>query len=170
MGWRRLEPDLNDVSAEVRADLKVRSKILVDESLGEEVAKVLRRLGYNVVFGPDVGLHGKSDEDVFAYAWRERRMLWTHDNDFLDDRRFPEHRNPGVVVLPGGDGNQQAMWTGLRVAVGTFGKGPSGWLKCKASITPTGEMTVRSKTDWGGTVTRRYRLQRGRPAEEWVDD
>jgi hypothetical protein len=29
-------------------------------------------------------------------------MIWTHDRDFLDDARFPEHRNPGVVLLPEG--------------------------------------------------------------------
>jgi len=44
-------------------------------------------------------------------------MIWTHDADFLDDRLVPEHRNPGVVVLPGGDGDQRAMIVGLAVAI-----------------------------------------------------
>jgi hypothetical protein len=117
-----------------------------------------------------VGLRGKSDEDIFAYAWREKRMLWTHDNDFLDDRVFPEHRNPGVVVLPGGDGNQEAMNAGLRVAVATFSYWPSGWLKSKSSITPTGEMTMRRRMPSGKTLTMRYRLRRGGSMEVWDDD
>jgi predicted nuclease of predicted toxin-antitoxin system len=169
MGWRRVE-DNPDMSPEERAPFKVRTKIVVDESLGREVANVLRQLGVNVVFGPDVGLRGKSDEDVFAYAWREKRMLWTHDNDFLDDRRFPEHRNPGVVVLPGGDGNQEAMETGMRVAVSTFRSWPSGWLKSKSSITPTGEMTMRRRMPSGKTATNRFRHNRDGSLDIWEDD
>ena len=114
------------MNAEERAPYEVRTKILVDESLGGEIANQLRQLRLNAVFGPDVGLRGKSDEDVFAYAWRQKRMLWTHDNDFLDDRKFPEHRNPGVVVLPGGDGNQKAMTAGFRAAVLMFSSWPAG--------------------------------------------
>jgi predicted nuclease of predicted toxin-antitoxin system len=52
------------------------------------------------VFAKPVGLGGRSDEEIFAYAWREKRIIWTHDRDFLDDKRFPVHRNPGVLVLP----------------------------------------------------------------------
>jgi predicted nuclease of predicted toxin-antitoxin system len=50
----------------------------------------------------DVGLSGRSGEEVLAFAWEEQRILLTHDFDFLDDSRFPFQRNPGLVVLPGG--------------------------------------------------------------------
>jgi predicted nuclease of predicted toxin-antitoxin system len=96
MSWKRLPmPDKPD------ADLNKKVRILVDESLGKAVADYLSESGYNAVYAGDVGLAGKSDEDLAAYAWRERRMLWTHDRDFLDDRIVPQHRNPGIVVLPG---------------------------------------------------------------------
>jgi hypothetical protein len=36
---------------------------------------------------------------VFAAAWKQRRVILTHDRDFLDNRKFPPHRNPGVVVF-----------------------------------------------------------------------
>ena len=101
MAWRRMD---NPDSSEIGPEFKKKSRFLIDESLGIDVAKYLRGKGYNAEFVGDVGLAGHSDEDVFAFAWRERRMLWTHDRDFLDDAKFPEHRNPGVVVLPGGDG------------------------------------------------------------------
>src|SRR5271166_1713819 len=52
-------------------------------SRAEEAAQYLRERGYNAVFANDVGLSGRSDEDVFAYAWRDKRMVWTHDRDFL---------------------------------------------------------------------------------------
>jgi DNA invertase Pin-like site-specific DNA recombinase/predicted nuclease of predicted toxin-antitoxin system len=109
MPWRPLEiPE----PPETAQPLNKKSRFFVDESLGEEAANWLRERGYSATYAGDVGLLGHSDDDIFSYAWRERRMLLTHDRDFLDDKRFPEHRNPGLVVLPGGDGNQEAMGTG----------------------------------------------------------
>ena len=53
----------------------------------------------------DVGLRGHSEEDVFAAAWKGGRIVVTHDADFLDNRRFPPHRNPGVILIRlGADG------------------------------------------------------------------
>ena len=103
MTWQRLPSGTKTQEAEFNSFRK-KARFLVDESLGDGVARVLRDLGWNTVFGPNVGLARHSDEDVFAYAWRKHRVLLTHDRDFLDDRRFPSHRNPGVVVLPGGSG------------------------------------------------------------------
>ena len=42
---------------------------------------------------------------VLAFAWKEQRILLTHDFDFLDDSRFPFQRNPGLVGLLGGMGS-----------------------------------------------------------------
>ena len=128
-------------------------------------------MGYNAVFAVDVGLAGKDDNAIASYGWRERRMIWTHDADFLDDRLVPEHRNPGVVVLPGGDGDQRAMIMGLAVAISVFGHGPQTWRRSKSRISPTGEMTIRSRDRSTGAVTStRYRMTKGEFAEIWVDD
>lgn len=98
-------------------------------------------------------------------------MIWTHDRDFLDDGRFPEHRNPGIVVLPGGDGDQHAMVIGILTAIAVFGWGPESWSKTKSVISPLGEMTIRRRHAANGKIeTSRYRLPRGRSAEEWVED
>jgi len=89
-------------------DLQYRGKgrFLVDENAGVVVAKILQRSGYNAKFVEDVGLCGRSDEDVFAAAWRDERVVVTHDADFLDNNRFPSHRNPGVILIrPGSDGH-----------------------------------------------------------------
>jgi predicted nuclease of predicted toxin-antitoxin system len=122
MPWVPLE---NPDRSEIGPEFKKKSRFLIDESLGVEVANYLREKGYNVQFAGDVGLTGRSDEDVFSYAWRENRMPWTHDHDFLDNTRFPEHRNPGVVVLPGGSGDQHAMVAGIGAALSMFGAAPS---------------------------------------------
>jgi predicted nuclease of predicted toxin-antitoxin system len=125
-------------------------------------------MGYNAVYVGDVGLAGRDDDDIFAYAWREQQMIWTHDRDFLDDKRFPEHRNPGVVVLPGAGGDQQAMRIGLVTAVQVFGMAPSVWQKTKSTISAAGEMTIRRRhLDTGMVETRKFRMTRRGYAESW---
>lgn len=165
MVWRPI-PNATDIS-----DLfKKRTPLLIDESLGGEVATYLRSRGCSAIFANDVGLSGRSDEEIFAYAWRHKRMLWTHDRDFLDDSRFPEHRNPGLVVLPGGAGDSNAMAVGLNIALTVFGSGPGIWSKTKSIVSPTGEITIRSRdADTGKITARRYRLTARRNAEQWDD-
>jgi predicted nuclease of predicted toxin-antitoxin system len=109
MPWKKVDlPAQREIDAYVR-QFKKKARFLVDESLGSEAAKVIRELGWNVKYVDEVALVGHSDEGVFAFAWSDDRILLTHDRDFLDDRSFPTHRNPGVVVLPGGDGDEAAL-------------------------------------------------------------
>lgn len=49
-------------------------KFLIDGNLGEGIAQQLTESGFNVEFVPEVGLGGKSDQDVFQYAWRTQRV------------------------------------------------------------------------------------------------
>jgi hypothetical protein len=98
-------------------------------------------------------------------------MLWTYDRDFLDDSKFPEHRNPGIVVLPGGSGDDQAMGIGVGTALAVFGAAPSIWEKTKSVVSPTGEMTIRKRDlDTGRIKTTRYRMTGKGYAEIWEDD
>jgi predicted nuclease of predicted toxin-antitoxin system len=160
MKWSRL-PDVD--SRQLPNDFKRKTRFLIDEGLGEEVAKYLRQRGYNAVFAGDVGLLGHCDEDVFAYAWRTHRVLLTHDHDFLDDTKFPEHRNPGVIVMAGGDGNQQAMGTAIAIAINVFGTAPGVWEKSKITISADGYMTIRNRDLGTGKLeTTRYRRSRRR--------
>jgi hypothetical protein len=159
MAWRAVPEAPKHFQDRFRA--KVR--ILVDESLGEGVARFLRDRGCNVVYAREAGLAGMGDEAVAAYAWREKRMIWTHDRDFLNDALVPEHRNPGVVVLPGG-GDEE----GLRTALTVFDRGGQLWAKSKSVVGANGEMTIRSRNPNGKMSTSRYRLTKD-GAEEWHD-
>jgi predicted nuclease of predicted toxin-antitoxin system len=103
--WKPGESITDEKWKEFKSKFKKKARFLVDENIGEEVATVLRDLGYNTVFVGDIGLLGRSDEDVFAYAWKTKRFILTHDDDFLDNLKFPFHRNHGVIVLPGAKGN-----------------------------------------------------------------
>jgi predicted nuclease of predicted toxin-antitoxin system len=164
MAWQKLANP-----TEIDAEFRKKSRILIDESLGIEVAVYLREKGYNALFVGEVGLAGRSDEDVFAFAWRERRMLWTNDRDFLDDTRFPEHRNPGIVVIPGAGGKSQTISISVNTALFVFGHAPDTWHKTKSVVSPTGEMTIRSRRLAGKVETRRYRMTDKSHAEIWED-
>jgi uncharacterized protein DUF5615 len=168
--WRLLPPGTQDQHKDF-GRLRKKSHFLVDESAGHAVATVLREFGWNAVFGPDVGLQGRSDEDVFAYAWRENRILLTHDRDFLDDRRFPPHRNPGVVVLPGASGSGAGLGTALRNITGMLGTHRKAFRSFKIEISSDGVWNITNMTRASDTV-RRWRLKFGPRDEvyEWISD
>jgi predicted nuclease of predicted toxin-antitoxin system len=155
MAWKQL-PITEE--AVVRWRSAKRTKFFVDESLGPEVTAFLREKNFNVKDVFEERLAGKSDESVFAFAWRSKRILLTHDHDFLNNRRFPEHRNPGVVVLPGGDGNQNAMGHGMARVVSVFAKDPELWRHQKILVT-TNEIEIRGP---GSTIQRYHLTKDGR--------
>ena len=97
--WQRLpRPKKSDIVA-ARRDLK-QTRFLADESVEVAVAVLLRRQGFNVVHTSEARMRGHPDENSFAYAAREDRVLLTRDTDFLDNHAFPPHLNPGLIVLP----------------------------------------------------------------------
>ena len=93
---------INDQVSDFNRKFESKARFLVDESVGMATAGLIRDRGWNVRYVDDVGLLGRSDEEVLAFAWKEQRILLTHDCEFRDDSRFPFQRNPGLVVLPGG--------------------------------------------------------------------
>src|SRR5262245_33485504 len=108
MSWEPL-PMPKDGGRSIFAKFKAKARFLVDESLGEGTVQALRHLKWNVKGVWDAGLVGRPDEDVFAFARSDRRILLSHDTDFLDDRRFPIRSQSGVIVLPGGSGDTDAL-------------------------------------------------------------
>jgi len=148
-----------------------RAKFLVDESLGEGVARVMRELGHNVKFALDVGLGGHSDEDVFAFAWKERRVLFTHDRDYLNDRGFPFNRNPGVIVLPGGHGTDHGLVDALREVMSLVGNFKNLFANAKIEITNDNIWNVRQFEKKEGRISQsRYRFGDHGEVWQWKDD
>lgn len=60
-----------------------RLKFHLDEHVNPAIARALRQRGIDVTTTTEVGLRGESDQAHLAYAWRERRVIVTHDDDFL---------------------------------------------------------------------------------------
>src|SRR5271165_3460782 len=94
MSWRPLRYD----PTEVVDDLKKKTRILVDESLGQTVAGYLRENGYNAVFVNDVGLFDFSL--ALAISWRRTLRAGLESsgessmNSFLVHATFARARIP----------------------------------------------------------------------------
>ena len=142
----------------------------MDERVGPGVTQLLRRLHRNVKDVSEVGMAGRSDEDVAAFAFKDDRVLLTHDPDFLDTRRFPHHRHRCVVVLPGAHGNDRALLRALGNMLSVVGAASDLFRPSRIRITEDGVWTVATyEREEGRVVTTRYRFAPGRPFEVWED-
>lgn len=55
----------------------------LDEHVDHAIADGLSLRGIAVTTCTDAGLIGASDEELLDYAWRESRVIFTNDDDFL---------------------------------------------------------------------------------------
>lgn len=55
----------------------------LDEHVHPAIADALRQRGINLTTTLEASLRGADDQAHIAYAWRERRVIVTHDDDFL---------------------------------------------------------------------------------------
>lgn len=88
-------------------------RILTDETVSKSTISFLRSLGNDVVDVREVGLGGKPDEEVAAFAQAEERIIVTHDKDFGDLLRLQSMSHRGSVVLrlrdPSPDSTNRAL-------------------------------------------------------------
>lgn len=55
----------------------------LDENVDPALAEALRRRGIDVTTSAESGLNGYSDREQVAFAGTQRRVVVTHDTDFL---------------------------------------------------------------------------------------
>lgn len=168
MPWIIVEPPSNTKISEFRQFYKRKSKFIVDENLGPEVAKILKDLRWNVKYVSEVSLSGRSDEKVFRYASKHKRIILTHDGDFLDNSKFPFYCNPGIVILPGGDGNEDALVRSISdmlIVVAPFGEIYKG---AKIVFYEDREFRLEYQHAGGFITTSRYKFIK-KKIYEWKD-
>jgi hypothetical protein len=171
MSWHRFRDIPKAERDAFERKFRKKSRFLVDENLGAEAARVLENLGWNTVYTGDVGLNGRDDTDVYSFAWKEDRILLTHDTDFLDDTRFPPNRNAGVIVLPGATGSAAPLereMARLHVSLAPYREIHR---YTKIHVGADGEWAIKSWDKGSGkhTCTRLRFGRRGR-IDEWRDD
>lgn len=135
---------INDQVSDFNRKFESKARFLVDESVGMDAVRLIQDRGWNVRYVDDVGLSGRSDEEVLAFAWEEQRILLTHDFEFLDDSRFPFQRNPGLVVLPGGTDSTVGLADAINAVLALIGPYFKAYRGYKIRITEDGVWTIRS--------------------------
>lgn len=148
MPWTKLDLPTDDEMRRMDAEYRGRVCFLVDESMGRQVAQILRSEGFNVRYVGDVGLIGRSDEDIFAEAWKDNRVIVTHDPNFLDNSRFPPHRNPGVVLIrPGSSGRDNRDLQVCLIRTTLIAADHATWYRGKKLDYSSGEMLTIISTN-----------------------
>lgn len=170
MPWVLLDALPQTHSAEVDREITGIAHFLVDENIDPELAAWINRSGtWKADHVRDVGLAGMDDNAVFAWAWKHKRWILTHDEDFLDDHHFPFHRTHGVVVLPGGQGELQARREALWDVLGILGYHARLFPGAKIVVAPGRVWTVHQHLKAEGKHTkRRIRWERNGRLSEWV--
>jgi predicted nuclease of predicted toxin-antitoxin system len=154
MPWKRIEnPNREERQALIR-DFGGRVRFLVDESLDPEIALVVEELGWKAESVTTAGLAGRSDEDIFGYAWRKQYLLLTSDKDFLDDRRLPPHRNPGVIILPHAPMDSDSLAIALGQALYTIAPLGRLYRQSKIVINADGEFSITSRNSKTGAMEK----------------
>ncbi len=73
-------------------------KFVIDEDMPRSTAKVLKGKGYEALDVRDCGLRGKSDDEVFNFAQKEKAVILTGDLGFGNLLHFPVGSHSGIVI------------------------------------------------------------------------
>lgn len=166
MPWKPLPKVTPEALADLREQHRGEVRLLVDENAGPEVAEFLSD-AFNVKYVAELKLQGRPDEDVFAAAWREKRVIVTHDSDFLDNRRFPPHRTAGIIRIgPGADGRNDEGLRKCLVNALLIARYEATWyIGKKLDFTSEEHVTVQDATG----KKRKFRFPLHGDTMEWVD-
>jgi len=158
MSWKRIHNPDPETRRALDREFGGKIRFLVDESLDPTLVLALEKLGWKAESVVDVGLYGRSDEDLLAHAWRKGQVLLTSDKDFLDDRRFPPHRNPGVIILPNAPIDSDSFTTAFREALYVIGPLGKCYKRCKIVISSEGVIGITSRNiETGAMEQTRFR-------------
>lgn len=97
MGWRLL--DLGGVTKAKMKQLSGMARFYSDHNIDAVITHILRWEKLDVVTAKDIQAGQQPDEFHYKYAFSSKRVLLTHDKDFLDDERFPLSQTYGAVIF-----------------------------------------------------------------------
>ena len=105
------------------------------------------------------------------YAYKKRRILLTHDDDYLNNKKFPLTITKGVVILPGGAGSEKATVKGLGNMLRILAPFNEVWSESKVVFHEDDTMMVWQRNFKSGKIEKsRYSFKPNQPAMVWVDE
>lgn len=170
MPWKSVRSFNKAEIAEFNKAHRKKAKFLLDENVGIWLAYEMRELGWNAKHVDDVGLRSRADEDVFAFACKDNRVILTHDDDFMDNRQFSIHLSPGVVKIPGGSGDEEVLLDAVFQIIGMFGGKSDFYKQTKISITHEGVWTIHRFIQRMGKIEiTRWKYPKNGGAMKWIE-
>jgi predicted nuclease of predicted toxin-antitoxin system len=162
MPWRPI-----DIQVATRI-FKQNARFLLDENITPDALEYLKGEGFWARSVKELGLQGKDDSVIFAYAQKHSLVLLTSDADFLDDRKFPLNRVPCIIRVPSSS-DSDAFVTAVILAVRFVAHSVKAYEGSKIELNGDGAMTIRAVNFGVGRQVSRYKLLGVRIAEEWVE-
>ena len=74
-------------------------KVIVDEDMPRSTAELFQSMGFATLDIRDVGLRGRSDAEIFAFAQREHAVIVTGDMGFGNILRYPLGSHAGIIIV-----------------------------------------------------------------------
>jgi predicted nuclease of predicted toxin-antitoxin system len=180
MPWINVDehPD-SALSKEDKADLAKASprkkqkkmRFYVDEDVPPQATKILRATGSTVRTVQEARKRGHPDENHLAEAQKQDRVLITCDRDYLNDRRFPLHMSPTLVVCDFGSGTTDEIVAtfyclAILEASGQVPGGQVPTMGVKIDANPS-EWTEKTRYQEGSRDRYRYRIHQDK-WQVWV--
>jgi len=121
-----------------------KTRFLADENIEPWALHVMRYKRFDIIDCDKAKLRGLEDRQVFRKAWQLKRVLVTHDNDFLNDRLFPLRECAGLLVLPTYGAVSMEFGNLLASAATLISRGDILWLHTKVEATRGWALNVRT--------------------------
>lgn len=74
-------------------------KFVADENIPLSLVKYIRNKGFSIKVLKEENLTGITDQNLVNIAKKEKMILITFDNDFINLLQFPIHKHNGIIVL-----------------------------------------------------------------------
>jgi Domain of unknown function (DUF5615) len=141
---------------EAQSDLRKakRTRFVADENLEPWALYVMRYKNFDIISADQAGSRHLDDRQVFGRAWQLKRVLVTHDADFLNDAIFPLRAYSGLLVLPVYGAVSLEFGNLLSASASLIGRGESMWFHTKIEATRQFVLKVRTWDKAEGHITR----------------